>query len=262
MCFVALWTEQFFNITAGQPIFFELVLHAGTLLAILLVYRADVIRLFTFACFRAWLPDLSERPSLLRRWRTSEEGWLIVCILAASIPTATIGLMFEETFTALFSNPIATGAALLVTGGLLLASRFGREAAKDAITAIPLWAAFVIGIVQGLAITPGISRSGSTIAIALLLGIGRESAGKFSFLLSVPAIAGALAIKLWQSSPANFSPATINHLFLGLILSYVFGYLALRLLLGFVKQGRLHWWSWYCWSIGALALLWFGVLGK
>jgi undecaprenyl-diphosphatase len=254
--------EQFYQIQAGQPIFFELVLHVGTLLAILLVYRVDLKRIFTFACYRAWLPEGAEDVSPLRRWQTNEEGWLIVCILVASVPTALIGLKFEDTFEQLFSNPIATGAALLLTGGLLMATRLRQATVRDTITAIPLWVAFVIGIVQGLAITPGISRSGATIAVALLLGVGRESAGKFSFLLSVPAIIGALAIRLAKNPPVINHPDMINSLFLGLIMSYIFGYLALRLLLGFVKQGRLHWWSWYCWAVGAFALLWFGVLGK
>ena len=249
------------------PFVFELTLHLGTLLAIILVYRFDIGRIFKFALRDGWRREALEHgagppPSRWAKWRASEDGWIIPCVLVASVPTAAIGLMFEDTFEALFGNPVAVGVALLITGGLLWLSRLGKPRA-DTITAISLPVAFIIGVVQGLAITPGISRSGSTIAIALLLGVGRQSAGKFSFLMCVPAILGALALKLADglSDGLLLTAAYIDAMILGLIISFISGYLALKLLLGFVSSGRLSWWSWYCWAVGGWAIVWFGWLG-
>lgn len=252
--------QQLLDIGFDSPVLFELVVHLGTLLAIGLVYRHDLLDLIKFGCYQGWTRKPADK-NFIRYWREDERGWLIIMVIAATIPTAIIGKLFEEDFESLFSEPFAVGIALLITGTLLIISRFSKEAQKDTILSAPLWMGIAIGTVQAMAITPGISRSGSTIAIALLLGMGRGTAGKFSFIMSIPAILGASLLKIPEAN-LDISVYDVNNLFLGLFFAYFFGYIALRILLQFIAKGKLHWWAWYCYAVGIISLLYFGLASE
>ena len=142
---------------------------------------------------------------------------------------------------------------LLVTGLLLWFTRYvntsgrqiGRITAKDAL---------VIGITQGLAIIPGISRSGSTISVALFMGVQREVAGRYSFLLSIPAILGALVLGFDPSISQTTISAKV--ILLGTISAAMIGYISLKVLLHIVKRGKLYYFAPYCWLLGIAALIW------
>jgi undecaprenyl-diphosphatase len=222
----------------------DAALHSGTLLAVCIHFRRD---LRAMAVDAGWLlrqpfsrtprPPSSRLPLM---------GWILV----GSLPTALIGLMFKDTFEKAFGSVPLVGAMLLVTGTLLLLTRITAHSSTSKQT-IGLLIALAIGTVQGIAIIPGISRSGATIACGLFLGLERELAGRFSFLLSIPAITGALALQLVKGDAGQIAPWI---LIIGVVSSGLVGLLALRVLMGMVRQGRLSFFAPYCWIVGLVLL--------
>ena len=217
---------------------FELLLHLATLAAVVFYYRSDVMGLFKA------VPRALRAPRI--GYHEDPEVRLGLLIIAASIPTAVIGLAFKDHFEALTAYPQAVGGALLVTAVLLLATHFIQPRQSD----LNLRVALLIGLAQGLAITPGISRSGATIALALLLGIATTQAARFSFLISIPAIAGAAILKLRDGlDQLEFLPAVV-----GFLVASISGYLALRWLVALVKARRFAAFAPYCAVVGLLAI--------
>lgn len=224
---------------------FDLLVHIATLAAVLTMYRQDVYALFT-AWFR---PQNSLDGSDAERASARRLGLLLVL---ANVPTAVIGLLFESTFERFFSTPWIVGIALLVTGTLLWLLKSPRVREGGTLE-VGMVHALLLGCVQGLAITPGISRSGSTIAIALLCGVSRQSAARFSFLMAVPAILGAALLK--SDSVGGLARAELNLVIAGMVSALVVGYIALRYLIRLVMQGELWRFSFYCWAVGLTTLL-------
>lgn len=226
--------QQFLEI-AGDEVLFDLVLHVGTLIPVLWFYRERVRELLVD-------PVAGDGP-FLQRPGVVLWGLLVI----ASIPTAAIGLLFEDVFEALFANPASLAVTFAITGTVLLSTRWAPTGAPRS---LGVGAAFVLGVVQGLAITPGISRSGSTISAALWLGLDKEQAARFSFLMSVPAISGAVLLKLKDADLAAFDPLALT---LGFGAALVSGYLALALLVRLVRDGQLHHFAWYCYLAAGVA---------
>ncbi|MBN2800810.1 MAG: undecaprenyl-diphosphate phosphatase [Deltaproteobacteria bacterium] len=228
--------QQFFEVGEDE-VLFDLVLHLGTLLPVLLFYRTDVI-----AVLRD--PLAGEGPF----WRRQGVRMLSLVFLA-SLPTAIIGLAFEDLFEVLFATPAALSVTFAITGVLLFASgRFlGGTTTLDTMT----WRqAVLLGLAQGLAITPGISRSGTTISVALMLGLNRELAARFSFLMSVPAILGAVLLK---ARHADFSAVDTLQFGAGGLAAMVSGYLALAVLVRLVQGGQFKHFAWYAWAMALVA---------
>ena len=236
--------EDFF--AAGDEVLFFLVLHVGTLLPVLWFYRKDLGGILASA--RA-APSLQEAGGFVQWMREEPSRWLAVGVVAGSVPTAIIGVLLEDTFDSLFSSVTPVCIALALTGLLLFATRFVRADASS--IRIGLGAAVLIGVVQGLAITPGISRSGSTIAIALFLGLERNSAARFSFLLSIPAICGAVLLK----SRHGLDLQSIDWLPVaaGFFAALAVGYACLVLLVAIVRRGGLHRFAFYLLPASGLA---------
>lgn len=230
----------------GDGLLFDLVLHLGTLAPVLWVYRTDLARMIR--------GPFAERGPLSQRPGTR----LALLVVLASVPTALIGLTLEDTFEALFDRPAMLTLTFAITGALLFATKYAQKGGIDETTML-WWQALAIGTAQGLAITPGISRSGTTIAIALFLGMNREYAARFSFLLAIPAIGGAFLLKARE---ANLESLDLPVLGVGALSAMVSGYLALVLLIRLVKSGDFSKFSWYCWGIaifaGAAALFGWG----
>jgi undecaprenyl-diphosphatase len=242
-------SEDFF--AAGDELFFDLVLHVGTLIPVLWFYRSElkgVVVSPTAAPSRAeaggWLAWLKAEPS----------RWLALCVVVATIPTGLIGVGLEDHFEALFSSVTPVCVALLVTGALLFSTRFVKSPGPGEAPKMALWMALALGVIQGLAITPGISRSGSTIALALFLGLDREQAARFSFLASVPAIIGAVVFKARDGIPTG----DIDWLVVGVgfVTSMAVGYGALVMLVALVKRGKLHRFAYYVWPLAVVAWIW------
>ncbi len=230
---------------AIPPLLFDVALHAGTLIAVLVFFWEDIIKLFT-----------SDRR-------------LFLLLLVACVPTGVIGFLFKGFFESLFENPKGVSALLLVTGLLLfIASRKQSTVHSPQSTAeeknpstvdrrlstISFVDALWIGFAQGCAIAPGISRSGATISTGILRGISADQAARFSFLLSIPAILGALAFKI---KDFNSQLSTLNpQLYLiGGIAASVSGYIAIKVVFKALKTNKFKFFAYYCWLVGIIGLI-------
>ena len=237
--------------------FFDIMLHAGTLLSIFVVFRKKIIDII-MGCLR--------RDKL----QLKEAGYIVL----ASIPTAAIGIGFKDQLESLFVNPRAVCVALLVTGCLLFASQWGKTGSKHPEASgvqMNWWRALITGTVQGVACIPGISRSGSTISAMIFQGVNRKYAGEFSFLMSIPAVGGAAlldVIKWFKCQSPAYVAESAEHaakcasaesftpeLLVGMLVAFVFGIVALKWLMAFVQKGKFHYFSYYLWVAGILGLI-------
>ena len=227
--------EYFFGLTV--PLLFDVLLHFGTLLVTLVYFRTAIKNVLT----SLWHRDLH-----------SEDGKLLIPIIIGSIPTALIAVAIGDQLDAYFSSLIWLGVWFLVTGGLLLATKFSTER-KDNIS-MPV--ALLVGVMQGLAIIPSVSRSGFTIATMLLLGVKKELAFKFSFLLSIPAVIGALGLTLYQEHDM-LSTAGIGTIEIAaaLLVTIAVSFLALKLLQKVLAANKFWLFSFYCFVIGAVLVV-------
>ena len=241
--------QIFFGITQSQLIF-DISVHMGTLLAVLVVYSSDILAMIS-SIFRFLLKTVSFKP-VLHLVNEDKNLKMAGLIIIGSIPTAIIGLILKQFEHVLFSSEVLVGFMLILTGTILWVSRKYYSSGNTK-KIFGIKKAFSIGIVQGLAVIPGISRSGSTIATGMFLGIDRHTAAKFSFLLSIPAILGAqvLSIKDMIKDGLTIDPVTIY----ATIASFITGLIALKILLTLVHSGRFHLFAPYCWLIGSLVLL-------
>lgn len=229
---------------------FDICLHVGTLVAVLLVFYREILHILATL---VQIPALGRQAGGLKPlYETNADVRLCVLIILGSVPTAILGMFFKAGAEHIFGSVWVVGLMLLVTGTVVWCTRYAALQGRELLKTRPV-DALVIGIIQGLAIIPGISRSGSTIATALFLGIDRELAGRFSFLLSIPAILGALVLGLDAEEMHTTIPVAM--IALGTLISAIVGYLALKVLLGLVRRGQLSWFAPYCWVLGGIALV-------
>ncbi len=219
----------------------EAVLHLGTALAAVVLFWPEVRRLVRAALGRGG----DGADGSYRRL-----AWLLI---AATAVTALIGLIFQAPFERMFSSVRGTAAQLMLTGVILLLARErGRRRMVDA----SLGDAAALGVAQGIAIVPGISRSGLTIAAGVWAGMAREEAARFSFLMAIPALlaAGLFALRdLGGAFALGYTPA---QLLVGFAVSALFGMIAIRWLMEWIRRGRLLLFALYCWGAGLAVFLW------
>lgn len=208
-----------------------IALHFGTLLSILVVYRKELFAL---------LGDFD----------------LIKKIVVATIPVGVIGLALKDYVDESFQRPIVAGFALLLTAAFLLAGRRLQKRKSNEET-ISMGTAVAVGLFQAIAIVPGISRSGSTIAAGMSCGLKREDAAKFSFLIAIPAIGGAsvLELKDFVTGEAQLTGSPLP-MIIGMLVSFVVGVFALRWLIKMVVADRLHIFAIYCIIVGLATITW------
>jgi undecaprenyl-diphosphatase len=243
--------QQLFGLKEAE-LFFDVCVHLGTLAAVIVVFHREIQNII--AALLRIVSSARQKETILQQIESDPELKMVLLIIIGFIPTAVLGLMFKSIADQLFSSSFLTGLMLMLTGLLLWLTRRANPNNKGAdIEGFSRTKAFTIGIVQGLAIIPGISRSGSTISIGLLLGIDREVAARYSFLLSIPAIVGAGALSL-KNGLSQTDPA-IRLSLLGAAAAALVGYGALKVLLRMVKKGRLYVFAPYCWLVGILAIL-------
>ncbi|MCB0391537.1 MAG: undecaprenyl-diphosphate phosphatase [Bdellovibrionales bacterium] len=244
--------ELFHNKESG--VVFEVSVHIGTVLSILTVYL-KILKSLSQGMLRGLINK--EVNSSVR---------LMTLIIVGSIPTAIMGLSLKDIFESLFDSPNAVGISLCITGGLLFLTRLKSNNREhdtgfgvidlSISERISFAQAFIMGVAQGCAITPGISRSGATISAGILTGIEKNTAATFSFILSVPAVVGAALLQLKDIS--NFQIDYLLVLLVGLISSYISGLIGLLLVLKVVKKGRLELFSYYLWIVGPLTIFFLG----
>jgi undecaprenyl-diphosphatase len=229
-------TEQLLGLTL--PLLFDVTLHVGTFAIILLFFRKDVKLVLA---------------ALAKGDFKSENGKLIPLIIVGTVPTALIGVAFTfgNIIENVFDSFLPIAVAFITCGVMLYLSKTGREQAYN----ITYLAALAIGTAQGIALIPGLSRSGLTIATALILGVRREKAFKFSFLLSVPAVIGALGLTLYeQHEMLTLVGVGWTEILVGIAVSLVVSYFALKLLWKALAGKKFYLFAFYCWLIGAVLL--------
>jgi undecaprenyl-diphosphatase len=234
----------------SQPsLLFDIILHVGTLVPVLWLYRADVVDM---------VGGLRGLTAPVRAWREQRGFRLLFSVAMGTVPGVVLGVGLNDLFKRLFSSPTVVGVTFLVTGGILMASRLcpaptAEEEPEDSYLGLTPIRSLLVGLAQGLAITPGISRSGTTITAALLLGIERTMAARFSFLLSIPAILGAVALHLGDAKLVSGSALAVYAA--GALVAAVSGYLALRWLVLLVRRGSMYRFAFYLWPMGVAVLL-------
>lgn len=217
------------------------LLHLGTLMAVLVFYRKEVVAL------TKGVLGLSEDASDQRR--------LFGMLALGTLPLLLVALSQDWLEAHLFNNPVVPSVALLVTGLLLYVSAKFVHTPRGLADLRPHMA-LLIGLAQAMAVTPGISRSGSTIVMALALGLAIDAAASFSFLLSIPAILGAGLLKVPEAlAQTDASAYTGVDLGLAFLVSALVGYMALGLLLWIARARKLIWFAPYCWCLGILGLV-------
>jgi undecaprenyl-diphosphatase len=225
---------------------FDVVLHLGTLAAVFIFYRRPVGRLFREL---KYLPGALVSPALLAaRYEERPDFRFGLLILVGSLPTAVIGLLMKDLVAG--ATVQSVGLALLATGVLLRLTGRRGEGGRSRLTHRD---ALIIGLVQGLAVTPGLSRSGWTIGAGLWLGLDRETAARYSFLLSVPAVLGAAILELRGDPVSHFAPGDF---LAGFAAAALCGGLALTALTRLLKSGSFGLFAWWCWAVGGAALAW------
>ncbi|MCP4108926.1 MAG: undecaprenyl-diphosphatase UppP [Desulfobacteraceae bacterium] len=230
-------------------LFFDISVHMGTLAAVIIFFRKDIWSIIISVVNSVGLV-LKKQASLADVYKNPDIK-LTLLIIIGSVPTAFLGLMFKEIADQLFSSVFIVGCTLIITGSFLWLTRLVKKNIKN-IEKFSVKDALVIGVAQGIAIIPGISRSGSTIATGFFLGLDRETATRYSFLLSIPAILGAEILSLKDVSVHAIDTTII----LGTLTAGIVGYGALNLLVYMIKKGQLHIFAPYCWLAGVAALIW------
>ncbi|MBA4421917.1 MAG: hypothetical protein C0390_02305 [Syntrophus sp. (in: bacteria)] len=233
-----------------QPsVFFDVVLHLGTLVAVVFFLRKDIAGIVA-----SLLPEIGWTgvfPTVTGEERTANRR-LLFLIIVATFLTGMIGILFKDRIERLFESVETTAVMLLITGLLLFLSDRIKKGKRDK-SAMNLTDGIVIGLVQAAALIPGISRSGSTITFGIFRGLEREAAARFSFLLSIPAIAGAAVLK--AADMTQISAGDPIALGAGFLSAAVTGFFALKLLFVVINRTGLGPFAYYCWCAGAATLI-------
>lgn len=230
---------------------FDTILHWGTLIAVLIYFRRDWIRVIAgFVLSLRSRGPWSTRPGGRLADPDSRLAWWVVI---GTVPAAVIGYLFEDFFQSLFNSPTAVGGFLLVTALILaLSERLGRQ--TRALGQMTVWDVLIIGLAQAVAIAPGISRSGATIAAGLGRGLQRDVAARFSFLLATPAILGAGLLQMVAIVQAGNLTERMPLLLVGFLAAAVSGYLSIHYLLAYLRRGKLYLFAGYCLVLAVVTL--------
>ena len=235
-----------------QGVIWEIALHFSTLLAIFCVFYKDIFMMLKGACLSC--KKLFSGESIVNIFKNDPHTRLFLLIAIGTIPTVIIAFSFKNTFESLFDKPGIAGYMLIVTGTMLWFTKYDfRNKSKK--KNFGIFDALIIGAVQGLAITPGISRSGTTIATATFRGVDRKTAARFSFLLVIPVILAGMA--LMAKDAITLKNDEVSFLIIGSVVAAVSGYISLRVLIRIVNNSKLHFFSYYCWPVGLFVILYF-----
>jgi len=223
------------------PVLYDILLHMATLLAILIVFRSRVIEILR--SLSRWV-----RRSGIESDRENLRLFLVICL--ASVCTAATGLAASEVYERLLLSPGWVAVFFLCTAAILVASHFFHG--KKDYRAIGWREAVITGAAQGIGVFPGISRSGITISASLAAGMERRRAGEYAFLISIPAILGALGLKIRDFEVMTVAPAVVAT---GMLVSFAVGLASLFLLLRLIRQGRLYLFSFYLVPVAVATLV-------
>ena len=248
--------QNWFGIDETKVLLFTVLLHVGTLISVFIVYWKDIWELIVELCIT--IKDLCTGKGLKLEERPVRK--LGVMIIVATIPTAIIGLVFNDFFDSLYTSVIPIGIGLIITGFLLLIAE-RMNSGNRTIENMNLRNAIFIGCVQGVAICPGISRSGSTLFGSLVCNLDRKFAVKFVFLISIPSILGSAILEAPEAIEAGVTASELGPVIAGMVVAAIAGLVAIKGMIKIVQDKKLIWFSYYVWILGAIVVL-VGIIGK
>lgn len=223
------------NSLPEESLMMTVVLHAATAISTIVIFRKDILEILQG----------------LFQFKNNEQFQFSVKVIISMIPAAAIGVLFEEEIEQFFSgNLTLVGSMLILTAGLL----FLADKAKSTLNPVSYKNAFIIGVAQAIAILPGISRSGATISTSVILGVDRQKAARFSFLMVVPLILGKMAKDILSGDLAQSQTEPLL-LILGFIAAFVAGLIACQWMIALVKKSQLKYFSFYCFVVGIIAIV-------
>lgn len=218
-----------------ESMLMTVVLHAATAISTIVVFRKDILEIIMG----------------LFQFKWNEQTKFSLKIIISMIPAAIVGVFFNDEIESLFGGRLLlVGSMLILTAILLLLA----DSAKTSEKGVGNWQALIIGVSQAIAIIPGISRSGATISTSVLLGVDRSKAARFSFLMVVPLILGAMAKDL-MSGEINYESSQMIPLIIGFIAAFITGFFACTWMIALVKKAKLSWFALYCFVIGSIAIV-------
>ena len=241
--------ENLLNV-AQDDILFEVLLHLGTLVAVCVVYWQDIVDMV-----RDFFGVLGGLFSKNRRMRVSPSAntRLVFMLIVATLPLVLV-IPVKDRVETLYGNTLFIGCALLATGIILFLSDRLAQGRKTARTAT-MADALIVGLSQAVAVVPGLSRSGTTISIGMMRGFDRKFAVRFSFLLSIPAILGANILEVGDAVRAGLHTELIPIYILGMVISLVSGYFAIKLVNLLARKGKFGNFAYYCWAVGIVTII-------
>ena len=231
---------HYLGIDSADNLLFTVLVHGATVLSTLIVFRKDIAQLLKGVL----------------KWQYNEETRFVLYILVSMIPVGIVGVFYKDEVEALFTGKVLFVASMLmVTGFLLLATHYIKAQTQSG--ELNYLKAFIIGLAQALAVLPGISRSGATIATGLLTGVRKEQATRFAFLMVIIPILGASLLEVIKiiENPAVTGSIPVSSLVVGFISALVFGILACRWMINIVQKGNLKYFAFYCFAIATVVLI-------
>lgn len=240
--------QALLGIDLDQGITMNIITHFGTLFSIIIYFRKDLTELL-LSVF-----DMMKAPiSSFQNWHNDEKLRFNVYVLVSMIPAGVAGFTVRGPLDGLFANPLGVSIMFLFTGFLLFATKFFGMGEKK----LTLKNTFLVGCAQALALIPGVSRSGTTIAAAVFLNINRDDIARFTFIMMLPVVAGATLVEVLGLSSDATSVEMIPHLVIGFFAALISGYYALKYLIILFKSKGIHYFAYYCWAIGIIGILYF-----
>lgn len=241
--------QQWFGIEEDKVLLFAVLLHVGTLVSVFIVYWKDVWELIKELGLT--IRDIFTGRGLRIQERPTRK--LGVMIIVATIPTGIIGILFNDFFDSLYNSVIPIGIGLIITGFLLvLAERMGSS--SRGIQQMNYRNALFIGTVQGIAICPGISRSGSTLFGSLMCNLDRKFAVKFVFLISIPSILGSAVMEAPAAIQSGLEPGQLGPILVGMAVAAISGLIAIKTMIKIVSDKKLSYFSYYVWILGLIVV--------
>lgn len=241
--------QELLGTNLDRGITFEIVVHFGSFFSIVIFFRRRITELL-----KNLFGFLSYPSSMRENWAKNRDARWAMYILISMIPAGIIGFTLKDVFEEFFSSPGLVSVMLLVTG-LILYSNKDRVGGDKEVSPLK---AFIIGLGQAFAMLPGISRSGTTITIGNLLGVRKDQIAEFSFLMLLPVIAGAMLLEVLKLSESGGDGNSISYLSTAFVASLISGYYSLKYLIRIFKSKGLHYFAYYCWTVGLLGIIYFG----
>lgn len=242
--------QNWFGIDETKVLLFTVLLHVGTLISVFIMYWKDIWELIVELVLT--IKDLCTGKGLRMEERPVRK--LGVMIIVTTIPTAIIGFLFNDFFDSLYTSVIPIGVGLIITGFLLVFAEKKSESDRG-IKQMNLKNAIFIGTVQGIAICPGISRSGSTLFGSLICDLDRKFAVKFVFLISIPSILGSAILEAPAAIEAGVSLSQLGPVLWGMAVAAAAGIFAIKSMIKIVSDKKLSWFSYYVWILGLVVVI-------